>query len=275
MRWRTLINRRSSLQIGSCRGIALHLHLSWFPLAAVVSYTLASQFLPELLPDRSPLTYAATGLVSSLLFFLSILLHELGHSIVSQRCGVPVTRITLYCIGGVAEIAREPDDPTSEIKIALGGPAVTVLITLLSLCLGLFLENRENDLPAVISYWLAAANFSLLIFNLIPAYPLDGGRVLRALLWKRTGRLARSTWISSRAALVLSAGLVLWGAYGLFAKHQWSALSFILIGWFLQRAARRGYQHSLEKELRSNGPAHHSNPGQSPESQPHSSDHTS
>jgi Zn-dependent protease len=120
--------RRTGVFIGRYFDIEFYLDASWFLIAAIVTYSLALEVFPTFLPDRSTTLYFILGGGAALLFFLSILLHELGHSIVSQRCGIPVPRITLLFIGGLAEIAREPDDARSELKIALGGPIVSVLL---------------------------------------------------------------------------------------------------------------------------------------------------
>lgn len=209
--------RGRSLFIGAYFGIEFYLHYSWFPIAAFVAYGLGTEMIPELLPDRPPAMYVVLALLAAALFFLSILLHELGHSLVSQRCGIAVPRITLLFIGGLAEIAREPDDPKSELKIALGGPAVSV---------------------------------ALVVFNMFPGYPLDGGRVLRALLWMKSGRLRRATYISSRIGVGfawLLTGIGVWLVIS--PPHRWNGFIFILIGMFLRNAAEGGYQNAVQREV--------------------------
>ena len=147
-------------------------------------------FPPNCPATRRPV-YLALGGSAMLLFFLSILLHELGHSLVSQRCGIPVPRITLLFIGGLAEIAREPDDARSELKIALGGPAVSVLLSMGFALLRLAPRPASRwESVAHVFGWLAVTNLALVIFNMFPGYPLDGGRVLRALIWAKTGTAA-------------------------------------------------------------------------------------
>ncbi len=244
--------RGQSLYIGRFLRIAFYLDYSWFAMAAIVTFTLATDFFPELEKGHSQPVYLAMGISGALLFFFSILLHELGHSVVSQRCGIPVPRITLQFIGGVAEIAREPDDAMSELKIALGGPAVSVLLIVFYAGVSGFLEGLGWLPAAVVFYWLAWANGFLVIFNMIPGYPLDGGRVLRALLWARSGRLRQSTFITSRIGIGFSWVLIAWGSYCVLALHQLSALSFLLIGMFLKGAAQRGYANAVQRELLAN-----------------------
>ncbi len=247
---RGLLGSGRGLFIGEYFGIEFYLHYSWFPIAALLAYGLGTDMIPELLPGRSMALYLVLSLVAAALFFLSLLLHELGHSLVSQRCGIAVPRITLLFIGGLAEIAREPDDAKSELKIALGGPAVSVaLVALYAGCSWLF-AWLTWDAPALVCEWLAVANLTLVIFNMFPGYPLDGGRVLRALLWMKSGRLRRATYISSRIGIGfawLLSGLGVWLV--IVPPPRWNGFIFIIIGMFLRKAAESGYQNAAQREL--------------------------
>jgi Zn-dependent protease len=240
--------RRTGLFIGRYFGIAFYLDASWFLIAAIVTYSLASDFLPSELPNRSPVLYLVLGAATMLLFFLSILLHELGHSLVSQRCGIPVPRITLLFVGGLAEISREPDDAKSELKIALGGPVVSIILAGLFALLKVLLAAFHLDPLAFVCFWLAQANLWLVIFNMFPGYPLDGGRVLRALIWAKTGRLRRATYISSRIGIAFSWLLIIAGTIFIL-NRQWGGLSFLLIGFFLKSAADSGYANAIQREI--------------------------
>ena len=240
--------RRTGLFIGRYFGIEFYLDVSWFFIAAIVTYTLRTEYFPTFLKDRSPTVYYSLGGAAALLFFLSILLHELGHSLVSQRCGIPVPRITLLFIGGVAEIAREPDTARSELKIALGGPAVSVLLAVFyGSCAWLF-SSRDALESYLVCLWLAQTNAALVIFNMIPGYPLDGGRVLRAILWARTGRLRYSTYISSRIGIGFSWALMALGIYFVI-NQQWNGMVLLLIAFFLKSAAESGYYNALQREM--------------------------
>lgn len=241
--------RRTGLFIGRYFGIAFYLDASWFLIAALVTGALAFDIFPGELPGRHQAVYLALGVVAALLFFLSILLHELGHSLVSQRCGIAVPRITLLFIGGLAEISREPDDARSELKIALGGPIVSILLSALFGLLNWGASALHWEAMAHVFGWLSLTNLGLVIFNMFPGYPLDGGRVLRALIWAKTGRLRRATYISSRIGVAFSWFLILYGAWLLFAKHNWGALSLIFIGFFLKSAADSGYANAIQREI--------------------------
>jgi Zn-dependent protease len=241
--------RRGGVFVGRIRGIDLYLDYSWFAIAAILTYTLSAQVFPETLPARTDSTYFTMGLLAAMLFFLSLLLHELGHSVVSQRCGIPVPRITLLFIGGLAEISREPDDAKSELKIALGGPAVTVVLVGFFAVLA-WLFGRANYQPASsVCEVLGLVNAQLLAFNMIPGYPLDGGRVLRALIWAKTGKLRTATFITSRIGIGFSWLLIALGVYLIIGLHQWTGLIFFLIAMFLKTAAHSGYAHALQKEV--------------------------
>ena len=241
--------RRSGLFIGRWFGIEFYLDASWFLIAAIVTYQLATAYFPHELPGRSPAVCLALGGAAAMLFFLSILLHELGHSLVSQRCGIPVPRITLLFIGGLAEIEREPDDARSELKIALGGPAVSIALSIIFQLAALALAALGFGGLELLCGWLAQTNLALVVFNMIPGYPLDGGRVLRALIWARTGRLRRATFISSRIGIGFSWLLIFGGVWLLIGPaHSWQGFIFLLIGFFLKSAAESGYANAVQRE---------------------------
>lgn len=238
----------SGIQIGKIFGILFFLDYSWFLIAAIVTYTLSTAFFPAYLPGRSDTVYLILGTAAALLFFISILLHELGHSVVSQRCGIPVPRITLLFIGGIAEISREPDDAKKELKIALAGPAVTVFLVVIYQLLSLIFGFLQFAGISLLFEWLAEVNLILLVFNAIPGYPLDGGRVLRALLWARSGNLRRATYLTSRIGVAFSWVLIVLGVIALFNK-EWSALTLLIIGIFLKTAAESGYRQALYHDV--------------------------
>jgi Zn-dependent protease len=238
----------SGIQLGKLFGIRFFLDYSWFLIAAIVTYSLSTAFFPAFLPGRGDAFYFILGTAAALLFFLSILLHELGHSVVSQRCGIPVPRITLLFIGGIAEISREPEDPKTELKIALAGPAVTVVLVIAYHLLSLLFGHFKFGGISLLFGWLAEVNLFLVIFNAIPGYPLDGGRVLRAMIWARTGNLRRATYLTSRIGVGFSWVLIVLGVVALFNK-EWSALSLLIIGIFLKTAAESGYQQALYHEV--------------------------
>ena len=239
---------RRGVFIGKYFGIEFYLDYSWFFIAALVIYTLSSEIFPHYLGGLHPDAYVLMGACAALLFFLSILFHELGHSLVSQRCGIPVPRITLLFIGGLAEISREPDDARSELKIALGGPAVTVVLIVLYAAIS-WVFGRAGWLPGQLVFrWLSETNIGLILFNLVPGFPLDGGRVLRALLWARTGKLRWATFVASRIGIGFAWCLVILGVCMVLGK-QWTGCIFFVIALFLKGAAESGYTHALQREL--------------------------
>jgi len=240
--------QRSGVFLGTFRGIRFYLDYSWFIIAALVGYLLTAATFPALLEGRSHSVYLTMGITAAVLFFFSIVLHELGHSLVSQRCNIPVPSITLLFIGGIAEISREPDDPRTELKIALAGPAVSLLLVVIYT--GLAWASSAVDFPEaqMVFRWLAQVNLVLVIFNAIPGYPLDGGRVLRALLWMRNGDLRKATFITSRIGIGFSYFLIVMGVLALFAG-AWNGFVLILIGVFLKNAAESGYTQTLFKQV--------------------------
>jgi len=244
----TPTGRGRGVYIGTLLGIRFYLDYTWFLIAGLLIWLLSSRFSVTL-PGYPPVIHFAMGSVTALLFFLSILLHELGHSVISQRCGIPVPRITLLFIGGIAEISREPDTAKSELKIALGGPIVTAILIVLYTGLWAILNAVGFAPGAHIFFWLAIVNTVLLVFNAVPGYPLDGGRVLRALIWQKTGNLRRATYIASRVGVGFSWFLMIVGLLELFFLGAPTGFVTLFIGLFLKGAADSGYLQTLYTEV--------------------------
>jgi Zn-dependent protease len=240
--------RRSGVFIGRYFGIEFYLDYSWFLIAAFFVYKLTEGVFPKAMRGLDPNVYLVMGASAGLLFFLSILLHELGHSLVSQRCGIPVPRITLLLIGGLAEISREPDDAKTELKIALGGPVVSVLLAVLYWLGSVVFAYLGWSAAELVCQWLMGANIILILFNLVPGYPLDGGRVLRAILWARTGKLRWATFMASRVGIGFAWFLTIAGLW-MALIGNWTGLLFIVIALFLKSAAESGYSNALQREL--------------------------
>jgi Zn-dependent protease/predicted transcriptional regulator len=238
----------TGLFLGRLFGIRFYLDYSWFLIAAVVTYELAAVIFPASLPGHSQAYYFTMGLVAALTFFLSILLHELGHSVVSQRCGIPVPRITLLFIGGIAEISREPDTASAELKIAAGGPVTSIVLAAIYGGGAMLSGMLAWAAASIILQWLALVNVTLVLFNAIPGYPLDGGRILRAILWARTGNLRRATFVTTRIGIGFSWVLFALGIVLLF-QGRWNALVFFIIGIFLKNAAETGYTNAVYHEV--------------------------
>ena len=220
-------------------GIEVGLHWSLAIVFVLIVWTLAGQVLPEVVPGQPQSAYWLVSVVAVFLFYASLLSHEMGHALVARRLGVKVDGITLWIFGGVARLRGDASTPGTEAKIAIAGPLVSLALAILFGAATLALDATAG--PALVEggcVWLAASNAMLLIFNLIPAFPLDGGRLLRAWLWRRSGDRYRATasaaWLG-RICAFLMIGL---GLLELFVQGSFSGLWLVFLGWFLMTAAR-------------------------------------
>ncbi len=191
---------RGGIPIGKAFGISLRLHYSWFFIFVLVTWALSASYFPSTYPSWSLPSRIAAGIITSLLFFGSVLVHELMHSIVSQRQGIAVQSITLFIFGGVSQITEEPKQPKDEFRMAIAGPLSSLIIG--GILFSIYFGWRHVDTFAVqfitaIAYWLGYINLMLGVFNLIPGFPLDGGRVFRSLLWWRSHNLKTATRTAS------------------------------------------------------------------------------
>ena len=200
-------------EIGRALGIPIRIHASWFLVFVLLTWSLATGYLPEALPGLSESRYWGMGAVAALLLFVSVLLHELGHSYVAQRYRIPIGQITLFLFGGGAQMRKEPPSPKAEFLIAIAGPAVSFVLG--ACCFGAVLAAESLPIPSggkgfiVLGGLLGIVNIQLGLFNLIPGFPLDGGRALRAGLWAWGNNFHRAT---SQAALMgLGFGVLLAG----------------------------------------------------------------
>jgi Zn-dependent protease/CBS domain-containing protein len=230
-----------SIPLGRVLGIPLGLDYSWFLIFGLVTWSLAGSYFPEQYPGWSMGLYWTIGLATSLLFFVSVVLHELGHSVIALRNGIPVRSITLFIFGGVAQIGREPGSPGVEFRVAIAGPIVSFTLAGLFGALG-WLGGSLAPLAALATY-LAYINGSLGLFNLIPGFPLDGGRVLRAILWRATHSFRRATEIAGAAGNFFAWLFIFWGVWQMFSGNFAGGLWIAFIGWFLQNAATASVQH--------------------------------
>lgn len=236
-----------SLRLLSVRGIPIYIHPSWLAIYALITWTLAVGYFPHALPDVSPLAYWANGLVAALLLFVSVLLHELSHSFVARAHGLSVRGITLHVFGGVSHLEDEPPSPRAELLIAVVGPLTSFGIAAFLWGISMTGIVRAPGVQAIIAY-LVSVNLAVGIFNLIPGFPLDGGRILRAALWSWKGTLGRASYIASRVgvgfAFVLMALGLLQIINGAFVGGFW----MILIGLFLRSAADTSYAQTALRE---------------------------
>jgi len=221
---------------------------SWLIIAALITWTLSREFFPSVMPNASPLIYFIVAVIAMLGLFASLLLHELAHSIVARRLGVQIKSITLFLFGGVAELESDPPSARAEIQIAAAGP-------LMSLCLAAgfwVLEYLAAVLGLPIAFieiasYLSTINLVLAIFNLLPAFPLDGGRILRAALWARSGNALSATRIATQAGTFLAYSLMGLGILVLWQGAIVAGLWQLIIGGFVLLAARASYSQELAK----------------------------
>ena len=243
---------RAHIKLGRIFGIAIGLHYSWIIIALLVTLSLRSQFA-AVHPDWSTTTTWTTAIITGLLFFVSILLHELSHAVAKRR-GLPVRAITLFALGGVAQIEKDAADAKTEFWMGIMGPIASVLIgvvcLLLSYLLGWNLAGEPNGPIAAMFMWLGVINIALAIFNMIPGFPLDGGRVLRAIVWWITGDANRSTRIASVVGQFVAFGFIMIGILRFFGGAGFGGLWLAFIGWFLLDAARAsGAQIQIAERL--------------------------
>jgi Zn-dependent protease/CBS domain-containing protein len=238
----------ASVKLGRIWGIPIGLHTSWFIIFALITWSLATGYFPTEYPQLSQATHWLLGVLTSGLFFGSVLAHELGHSYLALRYGIPVKSITLFIFGGVAQIGAEPRSPKQEFWIAVAGPIVSLSLALIFGAL--FLLDRGIALLAAPSLYLMRINGLLALFNLIPGFPLDGGRVLRAIAWKLSGNFQKATRIASFSGQAVAFGFIGLGLFTLLSDNFFNGLWLVFIGWFLQNAAASVLsQVNLEQSL--------------------------
>ena len=239
---------RASIPVFQLAGIRVTLDPSWFLIFLLVAWSLATGYLPQQLPGAEPIVLWALGTGLALALFGSVLAHEFSHSLVARTRGVNVDEITLFIFGGAAKLKEEPRDAASEFLIAAAGPA-------LSFALGAGIlgaaEALEADIPLALRaglWWLGVINVALAVFNLIPGFPLDGGRILRAILWWRTRDVERATVGAARTGQVIAALFMVVGGLLVLTTGNWSWLWEVLIGWFLWSAATRSVRIARLKD---------------------------
>ncbi len=251
-----------TIRIARLFGIPIRIDISWFVIFVIFVYAVTQNFFRPLFPKADPLVAAGLAVLTILLFFLSVLLHELAHSVVAVTNGMKVKGIALFVLGGVSQLEGEPRNPWVEFWMALAGPLASLVIGLVcgALCLasgGLVLVRAYFHLDflyssvsvaAAILFWLSLQNMLLFLFNIIPGFPLDGGRMVRAFIWG----VSRNYSLATRIAAWLSRGVgylfLVLGAYLIFTGN-WTGVWLVLIGLFLLSAARVGINQALIREM--------------------------
>ena len=234
-----------SIHLVKLFGIPIRIHISWLIIFVLVTWTLASGHFPSRYPHWPSLLYWVVGLTTSFCFFGSVLLHELAHSVVATARGMKVRDIVLFVFGGVSELGGEPGSATTEFLMAAVGPVTSFLLSLLAA--GLWLMTRSVSEPVgAICYLLAYINVRLAIFNMLPGFPLDGGRIFRAILWGITDDLDKATRWAVGLGIAIAWGLMGVGV-AMLIFGQFDGIWFVLIGWFLKNAAQSTYTRTRLK----------------------------
>ena len=236
---------RAQIKLGRIAGIEIGLHYSWFIIAFLIVLQLKSQFAVTN-ADWTPALMWGIALVTAVLFFVALLLHELAHSLVAQSRGLRVRAITLFALGGVSQIESEASDAKSEFWIAIVGPLTSLAIGAACLAIERLAFPRAGSEPAApvaaLLIWLGRINLILAVFNMIPGYPLDGGRVLRSVIWGISRSQQRATRWAAYTGQAVAFLFILYGLWGFFTgKNYGGGLWIAFIGWFLLDAARGSY----------------------------------
>jgi len=238
------------IELGRVLGFPVSLDYSWFIILFLILGTFAGLVFPGMLPGREQWVYLLMGAVGALLFFASLLGHELAHSVAARRKGIEVEGITLFVFGGMARTKSEARTPGDEFIIAGVGPLASLVFAVLFQAMALAAEGMGWEATAVLSRYLAFLNLLLALFNLLPGFPLDGGRLLRATVWRLSGSLRTGTRVATTAGRMLGYGLVGLGILSLVGGGGLvGGLWIIFIGWFLASAAATSYQQLLLTEV--------------------------
>ena len=259
-------DQHSGLRLFNLFGIEIRLDWSVLIIFALIVFSLGGGVFPEWHPDWTASTIWVTALIAGVLFFASLVAHELSHSLMARHYGIRVPRITLFLFGGMAEIEAEARNPKEDFNIAVVGPLMSAALGLLFSSIASLamseagIDNLADSPQAVMSQlspaataclWLGSVNMLLAIFNLMPGFPMDGGRVFRALIWWATGDAIRATRIAANAGMVVALVIIGLGFWNILAYANLGGLWLVLIGWFLSHMARMSYtqlvtEHNLQ-----------------------------
>ena len=248
---------KANIKIGRVFGVQLGLHYSWLIIAALVTFSLAGHF-GSVNPEWGNATIWLTALISGLLFFVAVILHEMAHALVARMRGLSVNSITLFALGGVALIEDESGDAATEFWMGIAGPIMSALIGFVCLfsatAFGWAPESQmvSPQTPIIAALvWLGFINIALAIFNMLPGFPLDGGRVLRAVIWWITGSVQRATKIAARVGQLVAIFFIVFGIFQFFGGVGFGALWIAIIGWFLLNASQASFaQNELNALLK-------------------------
>ena len=242
---------KPQIKLGRIFGVEIGLHYSWFIIAVLITFSLAQQFQLTNAAWSGGLRWSL-ALITAVLFFASIVVHELSHALVAKARGLPVRSITLFALGGVAQMEKDAADAKTEFWMGIIGPITSFVIGVICLLLALLLGWTPSSLAqtpaAAMLMWLGVINIGLAIFNMVPGFPLDGGRVLRGLIWWITGDAKRATTIAARVGQVIAFLMILYGVMQFFGGAGFNGLWVAFIGWFLLSASRESYAQMVISE---------------------------
>lgn len=238
-------------RLGKILGFEIRIDFSWFVIFALILWSFTVAVFPAQVPGQSTATYLAMGFAGAVLFFASLVIHELSHSLVARAKGIPVDGITLFIFGGMAHTRREAETPGDEFQIAGIGPVTSLLIA--AVLVGIYYLGRSAGWPAaavIVVGYIGLLNVVLAVFNLLPGFPLDGGRLFRAVVWRITGSMTKGTRVASAGGRWLAYLLIAYGLVLVFRGNPMGGLWAVFIGWFLRNAAVASYrQHMLRETL--------------------------
>jgi Zn-dependent protease len=240
--------QRNSLYLFTLFGVPIRVHVTWLIIFVLITWSLAAAYFPSEYKGWPPGLYWIVGFVTSILFFVSVVLHELAHSVVAKARGMKVRDIVLFIFGGVSELEGEPGSAPTEFLMAMVGPLTSFVIGLVSLEIW-SLTKAVHPAASAAAFYLFWINMLLGVFNLIPGFPLDGGRLLRALLWGATGDLKRATRWATRVGSLVAYGLIFIGIWQAMSGRFVNGLWLAFIGWFLYNAAQSGYSNLVVKDV--------------------------
>lgn len=244
----------AQIKLGRIFGIEIGLHYSWLIIAVLIAFSLAGHF-GEAHPNWGRGVIWGMAIATALLFFAAIVAHELSHALVAKQRGLPVRSITLFALGGVAQLEKDPEDATTEFLVSVIGPIASAALGFVCLMLawasGWTMMTEPSTPLIAMLVWLGYINFWLAIFNLLPGFPMDGGRVLRAIIWWRTGSAHRATRAASLTGQFVAFMFIIFGIFRFFGGAGFSGLWMAFIGWFLLTAAKAAFaQQELTERLR-------------------------
>lgn len=238
----------SKINLFKVGGIQISIDLSWFIVFVLILWSLSVGYFPREFPAQDSYTYWLAGVVATILLFVSVIFHELAHSLTAIRAGLQIPEITLFIFGGISKLSEEAKDAADEFRIAVMGPLSSLMLAVVFLALEGAARSVSLPMVAVIFGYLAWINLALGIFNLVPGFPLDGGRMLRAFLWWKTGSLTSATKYASDVGKGLAVAMMVLGGIQIFGGMLIGGLWLIFIGAFLRGVAEGSYQDILMRQ---------------------------